>query len=108
MTSLNDYNININISGIPFIYNTYDHKYNNNVSTAVAGSFLINDITNFNFSSPILLTFSKNQHSVDLIVKVRRIDGDIPQGYILPDMQLIFDIYGQEEQLENSKIKYLN
>ena len=63
-------NVIINISGLPFLNQTYLHSRNCNTSTAVLGTYsypsVAGSITNTCFYSSNYLTFGKNQEMVNI------------------------------------------
>ena len=110
LTTIDDLNLNVNISGLPFVNNTYDTKTNTNINKALCGTFnLENDnVTNFNFSSPICLTFSKNQNMCDIKIELSRmLDDKIPNIKVPINAMFCFDIYGVEKTI-NNRINYLS
>ena len=93
-------NVILNLSGLPFINNTYNTSYLSNTSSSVLGTFLFltNNVSNQYFYSSNYITFGKNQELVNLTLSYSRIVDNLQPvaggGEVFPYIVLIFDIFG--------------
>ena len=104
-TDIDQRNVILNISGLPFINQTYNTSYLSNTSSTVLGTFLFltgdndsNLVQNKYFYSSNFATFGKNQELVNLTLSYSRIVDNLQPvtnlGEVFPHVVLIFDIFG--------------
>lgn len=98
----------INISGLPFINQTYSQKNSCNTNSAVLGTFLYPSSTTtvgyrvYNDSG--VLTFGKSQEQCNISITLTRVfDGADPDSlYSFPKTTFIFSILGVAEKNKNN------
>jgi hypothetical protein len=102
-TDIDQRNVILNLSGLPWINNSYNTSYLTNTSLTVLGTFLFLtdfDVQNQNFNSSNYITFGKNQELVNLTLSYSRIIDNLQpeSGFfiveVFPHVVLIFDIFG--------------
>ena len=105
--NIDNSNIIININGLPFINQTYNHSRFCNTSNAVLGLYTIpntlNSVSSQCFYSSNYLTFGKNQELVNINIYFTRIvDNDPPPVSIAncsyPEFVFILDIFGIDKE----------
>ena len=90
-------NLIINLSGLPFINQTYDVKNKTNTNKVVLGSFIFNGIpNNEQYTTSNNFTFSKNQELASITVYYSKLNGTSIQagGNSYPQVMFTFDILG--------------
>ncbi len=93
----NDLMLNINISGLPFINQTYDVRRNINTYRAILApiKFVKDNSLSYDYSGEYFLTFGKSQDICNLRIDLNRIDnGDIFGTSALPHCNYYFHIIG--------------
>ena len=101
-TDIDQRNVILNLSGLPWINNSYNTSYLSNTSSTVLGTFLFLidfDVQNQYFNSSNYITFGKNQELVNLTLSYSRIIDNLqPESVLInevfPHVVLIFDIFG--------------
>lgn len=91
----------INISGLPFLNNTYDVQLQSNTSTANLCSFTVpsEDTSQLTFYQNHFLTFSKHQESLNISLEYRQVIDNNPPSSLsfadqFPHTVFSFSIYG--------------
>jgi len=109
-TSADDCLLTANLSGLPFLNNTYNSKTQNNGSTALCGviQYTPNNSSFIQYATPIPLTFGKNQDVCNISITLNRVvDGNDPfyqqtaAVQIYPDSVFSFTIYGISNDVGN-------
>lgn len=101
----NDRVISLNISGLPFLNNTYDTALKTNSNHIIYQTAHLNNTLNTNsvVNGGAILTFGKNQELLNLNIYYKRLiknannNYDIQTSYGYPDAVFIFNIYGVEK-----------
>ena len=114
-TTLDDLHLTINISGLPFINNTYDYSNystGGNIGNSAAANIASikianNDTAATEYSNPKILTFYKSQMNADIKIDLLRVSDNLfpVLSQKLPTLIFYLDIYGVE-LAENSRMKY--
>ena len=100
----NDANVFLNITGLPFLNNTYQQSHFCNTSVAVLGTYnfplVIGQTSNTCFYSSNYITFGKNQELVNINIFYNKIlDGSISSQF--PGAVFILDIFGIDKEVNN-------
>jgi hypothetical protein len=100
--SLNDRNVLIYVSGLPFKAQCYKSGTNRISNQTVMGYILFESDTSTsvidtNYQSFYIATFTKNTPVCNITIQLRRADGTLPNvTNDLPNIIYCFDIYGVE------------
>ena len=97
----NDLNVSANISGLPFINQTYNAKTGNNESKSVLTSFQFSRSSNRTayFSGNSFITFGKAQDLCNITISLTNISGgSLASGVDYPDVLYIFYVIGVPNQ----------
>ena len=100
--NLNDRNLLINISGLPFKAQCYKSGTNRISNQTVMGYILFESDTsasviNTNYQLSCIATFTKHSPVANIIIQLTRTDGTLPNIVSdLPNIVYVFDIYGVE------------
>jgi len=100
--SLNDRNLIIYVSGLPFKANCYKSGTNRLSNQTVMGYILfesdtLNAVVDTNYQNTCIATFTKNAPIANITIQLKRVDNTFPTTtYDLPNVVYCFDIYGIE------------
>ena len=101
-STLNDRNLLIHISGLPFKAQTYKTGTNRISNQALIGFILFESdtsttVVDTNYQNTCILTFTKNSPITNITIQLKRADGILPTTVAdLPNVIYYFDIYGIE------------
>jgi len=97
----NDLNVVVNLSGLPFINQTYNTKTGNNESTSIITVFNFNRSSwaNVYYSEDNYLTFGKSQDLCDITINLTQISGaTVTSSVSYPNVIYKFSIIGVPNQ----------
>ena len=106
-SDINNLNCVINISGLPFINQTYSQSVNHNTTSTPIGAFVFPNLTsqvnNQYFYSSNVATFGKSQELCNITIFYTKVnDGNPPTtANPFPNAVFIFDIFGIDKQTGN-------
>jgi hypothetical protein len=107
-TNIDQRNVILNVSGLPWINQTYNTSYLSNTSSVVLGTFLFGTtgtVSSQYFYSSNISTFGKNQELVNLTLSYSKITDNLQPatggGEVFPHIVLIFDIFGIDTTKHN-------
>ena len=111
--TVNDRNLLIYVSGLPFKAQTYNSGTNRTGTQTVIGYIQFPNDTSTSVTSPsyqsfYVATFGKNSQINNITIQLKRMDGTLPTvTNDLPNFVYCFDIYGVEAKNEiiNQRIK---
>ena len=104
--SLDDLNVGIYLSGLPFINQSYVYGNTNNNDVLLTNFIFKRDSSSSLYLSNHNITFSKNQLNCNLNFRYENINsGSLPDTTsIFPDLVYIFEIYGVGEPKDDKQI----
>lgn len=105
---LGDRTVQLNLTGLPFINNTYDAIRKNNTSVATIGTFVYvrQQAPSFNYNNSNVVTFGKSQESCNFNIFYTRTalkNGSYGVNTVatFPDAVIIFNIFGIEKEVDS-------
>jgi hypothetical protein len=93
----NDLMLNITISGLPFINQTYDTSKNLNTSRAILAPirFIRSSVFSFDYDGGYFITFGKSQEVCNITIQLTRLDNSgIGSASVFPHCVYYFHIVG--------------
>jgi hypothetical protein len=99
-----DKNVTINLSGLPFVNQTYDVASQHNHVDSVIGTFLFvqGQIVSKNYYESAMTTFSKNSELCNITIEYQKVLNRFPpntNGTVFPQVIFMFKIYAVERKV---------